>query len=63
MNRINAMINAYTTITAKCFIYVIELSSDGFHEDAKDMIDVMLKARHQMEMWLSISQAIRGWQV
>ena len=63
MNRINAMINAYTTITAKCLIYVIELGSDGFFEEAADLTDMMLKARHHMEMWVSISQAIRGWQV
>lgn len=61
MNRINAIINAYTTITAKCFIYIIDLGSNGYFEEAADLTDRMLKARHQMEMWLSISQAIRGW--
>ena len=63
MNRINAIIDAYTTITAKCLIDFIDLASNGYFEEAAELTDRMLKARHQMEMWVSISQAIRGWQV
>ena len=63
MNRINTIIDMYSTIAADCFHRALLLGRDGFSDEAADFTDMMLHARWQLKMWLKISQAIRGWQL
>ena len=63
MNRINAIINLYSTIAAVSFYQTIVLGRDGFIEEAAETTDRMLDARSHLKTWLKISQAIRGWQL
>ena len=63
MNRINAIIDMYSTIAAVAFFKAIECGRDGFIEEAADFTDKMLDARGQLKMWIKISQALRGWQL
>ena len=63
MNRINAIINLYSTIAAVSFYQTIVLGRDGFIEEAAETTDRMLDARGQLKTWIKISQAIRGWQL
>ena len=63
MNRINAIINLYSTIAAVSFYQMIVLGRDGFIEEATETTDRMLDARSHLKMWIKISQAIRGWQL
>ena len=63
MNRINTIIDMYSTIAAVAFFKVIECGRDGFIEEAADFTDKMLDARGQLKTWIKISQAIRGWQL
>ena len=62
MNRINTIIDMYSTI-AVAFFKAIECGRDGFIKEASDFTDKMLDARGQLKTWIKISQAIRGWQV
>ena len=63
MNRINLMIDMYSTIAAVAFYKAVSCGRDGFIEEAADFTDKMLDAREQLKMWIKISQAIRGWQL
>ena len=63
MNRINTIIDMYSTIAADCFHRALLLGRDGSIEEVADFTDKMLHARWQLKMWLKISQAIRGWQL
>ena len=63
MNRINLMIDMYSTISAVAFYKAVSCGRDGFFEEAADFTDKMLDAREQLKMWMKISQAIRGWQL
>ena len=63
MNRINTIIDVYSTIAAVAFFKTIECGRDGFIEEAADFTDKMLDARGQLKTWIKISQAIRGWQL
>ena len=63
MNRINTIIDNHATIESMCFYHAGIFGRGGFFEEAADMTHRMLDAREQLEMWLKISQAIRGWQL
>ena len=63
MNRINQMIDMYATIAAVAFYKAVSCGRDGYIEEATDFTNKMLDARGQLEMWMKISQAIRGWQL
>ena len=63
MNRINLMIDMYSTIAAVAFYKAVSCGRDGFFEESAGMTHRMLEAREQLEMWMKISQAIRGWQL
>ena len=63
MNRINLMIDMYSTIAAVAFYKAVSCGREGFIEEAADFTDKMLDAREQLKMWMKISQAIRGWQL
>ena len=63
MNRINTIIDNHATIAADCFHRASLFGRDGFFEEAADFTDKMLDARRQLETWIKISQAIRGWQL
>ena len=63
MNRINTIIDMYSTIAAVAFFKAIACERDGFIEESADFTDKMLAARSQLKMWIKISQAIRGWQL
>ena len=63
MNRINAIIDMYSTIAAVAFYKAVACGRDGFIEEAADFTDKMLDAREQLKMWMKISRAIRGWQL
>ena len=63
MNRINTIIDMYSTIAAVTFYKAVVCGRDGFIEEAADFTDKMLDARGQLKTWIKISQAIRGWQL
>ena len=63
MNRINAIIDMYSTIAAVAFFKAVACGRDGFIEEAAETTDRMLDARSHLKMWIKISQAIRGWQL
>ena len=63
MNRINTIIDMYSTIAAVAFYKAVSCGRDGFIEEASDFTDKMLDARGQLKTWIKISQAIRGWQL
>lgn len=63
MNRINTIIDMYSTIAAVAFYKAVACGRDGFIKEAADFTDKMLNARGQLKTWIKISQAIRGWQL
>ena len=63
MNRINTIIDNHATIETMCFNNAVLLGRGGFFEESADMTHRMLEARSQLEMWMKISQAIRGWKL
>ena len=63
MNRINTMIDRYGSRAAMCALHVRLFTYKGFIEQADDMTDRMIEARRQLQMWVKISQAIRGWKL
>ena len=63
MNRINTIIDNHATIAAMCFYHAGVFTRGGYIDQAAKMTDRMLAARRQLEMWMKISQAIRGWQL
>ena len=63
MNRINQMIDLYATDAAVALIRANECERDGSLEEGRGYADDMIVARHELTMWIKISQAIRGWQL
>ena len=63
MNRINTMIDRYGSRAAMCSLHVRVFRYGGFIEQADDMTDRMIEARRQLQMYVKISQAIRGWKL
>ena len=63
MNRINAIIDMYSTIAAVAFYKAVACGRDGFIKESVEFTDKMLDARSHLKMWIKISQAIRGWQL
>ena len=63
MNRLNQMIDKYATIAAGSMISANLCARDGFTEEARSYMDDTIAARHNLEMWIKISQAVRGWQL
>ena len=63
MNRINQMIDMYATIASLAFYNAVSCGRDGFFEEAAGFTNKMLDARGQLETWIKISQAIRGWKL
>ena len=63
MNRINQMIDMYSTIATIAFTNAVLCGRDGFIEESADFTNKMLDARGQLKTWIKISQAIRGWQL
>ena len=63
MNRINQMIDMYATVASLTFLNAVWCGRDGFIEEAVDFTDKMLDARGQLNTWIKISQAIRGWKL
>ena len=63
MNRINAIIDMYSTIASVAFYKAEACGRDGFIEESVEFTNKMLEARGQLETWIKISQAIRGWQL
>ena len=63
MNRINTIIDNHATIAAMCLDQAVLLGRGGFFEESAGMTHRMLEARRELETWLKISQAIRGWKL
>ena len=63
MNRINQMIDMYSTIATIAFTNAVLCGRDGFIEESADFTDKMWDARGQLKTWIKISQAIRGWKL
>ena len=63
MNRINTIIGIHATVAAMCFYHAGVFARGGYIVQAAEMTNSMLAARHQLKMWLKVSQAIRGWQL
>ena len=63
MNRINQMIDLYATNAATAFIQAKIADGFGYSEEVEDLLTEMLIQREELQMWIKISQAVRGWQL
>ena len=60
MNRINQMIDSNTSaVTVSMIMMKMSVTPKNINKYARQFEDF----KHDLEMWIKISQAIRGWQL
>ena len=65
MNRINQMIDLYTTNAATATLRVKTIERLGW-VDSETITEYLMDAwiqRKELRMWIKISKAVRGWQL
>ena len=57
------MIDLYATNAASALIQAKIADGFGCSEEVEDLLTDMLVQREELNIWIKISQAVRGWQL